>query len=126
MQVKYEITVPGAAGMIEQERKALREQKPWERIPVQAYAKRGGVGDEVVGQIRREQFQEWAQDRVDMLIALVDTMGNVPEFQAAVLREAALQVHEGRPRRLQAHRISTQFEEEYEKQTKYAFYERTA
>lgn len=125
MDPKYEITFPGAAAMIEQERRALREQKPWERIPAKAYAKRGGVGDEVTKQVSREVIQDWWQDRIDMLIALVDTMGNVPEFQVAILQEAAEQVREGRFRNMWARRISTQFEEECDKETKYAFYERT-
>lgn len=111
---KYEIMYPAASRMIEQERLSVSERESWERVPAAAY-KRGADGRsmvavEVANRIERELWlEEFAQASVDRLRAIVHVMGNVPEWQVAILEETIRQVREGRPMRLTATRSEHDF-----------------
>jgi hypothetical protein len=109
--MKYEITTPGAAAMVAQERLSQTERNQ-ERVSASAYGKfdplckqalpneyhvRGRVADVVAERIERQYWCDVSgQGAVDELRALLNGRGNSPAWQMYALRETMEQIRESR------------------------------
>ena len=95
--MKYEITFPGADGMIDQERAARAASQDDKRNPLRhlkPYAD-GRVADAVAARIEQAEWEDMCQGSIDLVVALVNDMSNVPGWQCALLRAAIRQIHSG-------------------------------
>jgi hypothetical protein len=93
---KYEITIPSAAGMLEQE-KLSQTERNLERVNPCAYNLKD-VADDVRDYVSRDHWCNTGgqQIYVDHLRALVNSMGNVRDWQLALLEETRQQILENR------------------------------
>lgn len=100
--------------MVRQEHLSVSERQDWERVPLEAYRKnadgKSSVATTVADQIERNLWlEESAQPWIERIRALVHAMGNIEEWQVAMLEEAIRQIRERRPMKYLATRSDKSF-----------------
>lgn len=111
--VEYEISIPGAARMIAQERLSQTERN-LERIDPCAYGSTpGAIAQDVSHFVWRQYWCEaGGQNAVDHIRALLQQRGNNPAWQLTALQECIEQIREGRTPRLAYYQLK---DEEYDR-----------